>query len=166
MQSWFISSTPRRFANSGSLNDLKYGYNRSKLSWYHIDPLFTRDESRTPDNISDEEQNDPFVREVMETEIYKNRESGTGFENTLLVLNLAYYPQERGPYNFDPGISSEGLLPGPRNRWGGIMRELQTSDFETSNIEYIEFWLMDPFVKDSSHSGGDLYFNLGGYGMC
>ncbi len=161
MQSWFLSSTPRRFPFSGSLNDLKYGYNRAKLAWYHIDPLFTRNESRTPDNITEEEQNDPFVREVMETEIYKNRESGTGFENTLLVLNLAYYPQERGPYNFDPSITSEGLLPSPQKRWGGIMRELQTSDFETSNIGYIEFWLMDPFVKDSSHSGGDLYFNLG-----
>jgi cell surface protein SprA len=41
------------------------------------------------------------------------------------------------------------------------MRELQTNDFETSNIEYIEFWLMDPFVNDSLHLGGDLYFNLG-----
>ncbi len=161
VQSWFLSSTPRRFNYSGSLNDLKYGYNRSKLAWYHIDPLFTRNESRTPDNITEEEQNDPFVREVLETEIYKNRESGTGFENTLLVMNLAYYPEERGPYNFDPGLTPQGLLPNPQNRWGGIMRELQTSDFETSNIEYIEFWLMDPFVKDSAHPGGDLYFNLG-----
>ena len=161
IQSWFLSSTPRRVNFSGSLNDLRYGYNRSKLSWYSIDPLFTRNESRTPDNITEEEQNDPFVREVLETEIFKNRESGTGFENTLLVMNLAYYPQERGPYNFDPSLSPEGLLPNPKNRWGGIMREIQTSDFETSNIEYIEFWLMDPFVKDSTHSGGELYFDLG-----
>jgi cell surface protein SprA len=36
----------------------------------------------------------------------------------------------------------------------------QTSDFETSNIEYIEFWLMDPFVRFLAH-GGDLYFDLG-----
>ena len=161
MQSWFLSSTPRRFPYAGSLNDLRYGYNRSKLAWYSIDPLFTRNESRTPDNITDEEQNDPFVREVLETEIFKNRESGTGFQNTLLVMNLAYYPLERGPYNFDPSITPEGNLANPQNRWGGIMREIQTSDFETSNIEYIEFWLMDPFVKDSLHNGGDLYFNMG-----
>ncbi|MBN1789659.1 MAG: cell surface protein SprA [Bacteroidales bacterium] len=161
MQSWFLSSAPRRFSNSGTLNDLRYGFNRSKLAWYSIDPLFTRNESRTPDNITEEEQNDPFVREVLETEIFKNRESGTGFQNTLLVMNLAYYPRERGPYNFDPTITPQGFLPNPQNRWGGIMRELQTSDFETSNIEYIEFWLMDPFVKDSLHAGGDLYFNLG-----
>jgi cell surface protein SprA len=161
IQSWFLSSTPRRFPFSGSLNDLRYGYNRSKLAWYTIDPLFTRKESRTPKNITEEDQNDPFVREVLETEIYKNRESGTGFQNTLMIMNLAYFPQERGPYNFDPTLTPEATLPNPQKRWGGIMREIQTSDFETSNIEYIEFWLMDPFVKDSTHSGGDLYFNLG-----
>ncbi|MBN2481123.1 MAG: cell surface protein SprA [Bacteroidales bacterium] len=161
IQSWFLSSTPRRFEYSGSLNDLRYGYNRAKLAWYSIDPLFTRNESRTPDNITEEEQKSHFVREILETEIFKNRESGTGFDNTLLVMNLAYYPGERGPYNFDPSISFDGRLPDPGKRWGGIMREIQTNDFETSNIEYIEFWLMDPFIQDSSHQGGDLYFNLG-----
>lgn len=161
IQSWFLASTPRRIPFSGNLNDLQYGYNRAKLAWYSIDPLFTRDESRTPDNVTEEEQSDPFVREVLETEIFKNRESGTGFQNTLLVMNMAYYPQERGPYNFDPSLSPQGTLTNPQKRWGGIMRELQTSDFETSNIEYIEFWLMDPFVKDSLHPGGDLYINLG-----
>jgi cell surface protein SprA len=161
VQSWFLSSTPRKFRNSGLLNNLSYGYGRSKLAWYTIDPLFTRNESRTPKNITEEEQNDPYVREVLETEIYKNRESGTGFQNTLMIMNLSYYPEERGPYNFDTHLTSEYKLPLPRTRWGGIMREIQTSDFETSNIEYIEFWLMDPFVKDSTSSGGDLFFNLG-----
>jgi cell surface protein SprA len=160
-QSWFLSSTPRRFPGSGALNSLSYGYGRSKLAWYSIDPLFTRDESRTPSVISEEEQKDPFVREILETEIFKNRESGTGFQNTLLVMNMAFFPEERGPYNFDPSLNDNGRLPNPESRWGGIMRELQTTDFETSNIEYIEFWLMDPFVKDSLHPGGDLYFNLG-----
>ncbi len=160
VQSWFLSSSPRRFPNSGLLNDLSYGYGRSKLAWYTIDPLFTRDETRTPDVITDQEQSDPYVREVLETEIFKNRESGTGYENTLSVLNLAYFPEERGPYNFDPSLTDEGKLPNPQARWGGIMRELQTNDFETSNVGYIEFWLMDPFVKDTTE-GGDLYFNLG-----
>ncbi len=160
-QSWYLSSTPYTLTNPAWKNDLRYGYGRSKLAWYSIDPLFTRNESRTPDNITEADQKDHFAREILETEIFKNRESGTGFQNTLLVMNLAYYPQERGPYNFDPTIGADGLLPNPQDRWGGIMRELQTSDFETSNIEYIEFWLMDPFVKDSLHAGGDLYFNLG-----
>ena len=73
---------------------------------------------RTPDNITEEEQNDPFVREVLETEIFKNRESGTGFQNTLLVMNLAYYPEERGPYNFDPPLTPEDKLPNPEQPLG------------------------------------------------
>jgi cell surface protein SprA len=159
---WFLSSAPRRFPNSGALNDLRYGYNRAKLAWYSIDPLFTRDGySQTPDNIPDSIKNDQFVREILETEIYKNRQSGTGYENTLQVLNLAYYPEERGPYNFDPSINNDGTLSNPQNRWGGIQRSLQTTDFETANIGYIEFWVMDPFVKNHSASGGDLYFDLG-----
>lgn len=43
------------------------------------------------------------------------------------------------------------------------MRKLDVTDFETANIEYIEFWMMDPFImdKDGTQRGGDLYFNLG-----
>ena len=29
--------------------------------------------------------------------------------------------------------------------WGGMMRKLETNDFEAANIEFIEFWMMDPF---------------------
>jgi len=160
---WHLASTPRRMPESNMLNKLEYGYNRAKLSWYVIDPLFTRNTSQTPDNINTKEtQENPFVREVLETEIYKNRQSGTGFDNPLTVLNLAYYPQERGPYNFNYSeINNDGTLQNPEDKWGGIMREIQISDFENANVEYIEFWLMDPFVKDSLHDGGDLYFNLG-----
>jgi cell surface protein SprA len=166
--SWFLASTPQKFPESRNLNSLTYGYNRSKLAWYTIDPLFTRDESRTPDNIDDADQKDQLVREVLETELFKNRESGTGFQNTLQIMNLAYFPDERGPYNFDLNLSPQGKLVNPKQRWAGIMREIQTPDFENSNIEYIEFWIMNPFVKDtllsagdSTLAGGDLYFNLG-----
>jgi cell surface protein SprA len=161
--SWYLASTPRRIPGSTLLNDLRYGYQRAKLAWYVIDPLFTRSTSQTPDNINTKEtQNDPYVREVLETEIYKNRQSGTGFDNPLSVLNLAYYPQERGPYNYNYNeVNDNGTLKNPEDKWGGIMREIQISDFENANVEYIEFWLMDPFVKDSLNPGGDLYFDLG-----
>jgi cell surface protein SprA len=160
---WYLASTPRRIPGSTLLNNLEYGFQRAKLAWYVIDPLFTRSTSQTPDNINTKEtQSDPFVREVLETEIYKNRQSGTGFDNPLSVLNLAYFPRERGSYNYNTGeMNSDGSLRNPEDKWGGIMREIQISDFENANVEYIEFWLMDPFVKDSLHTGGDLYFNLG-----
>ncbi len=41
------------------------------------------------------------------------------------------------------------------------MRSINTSDFEAANVQYIEMWLMDPFVYDSQHAGGDVYFDLG-----
>ena len=29
------------------------------------------------------------------------------------------------------------------------------------NIEFIEFWMLDPFLDNPNHQGGDLYINLG-----
>ena len=109
-------------------------------------------------------QSNHLTRSVREQEIFPNRASLAGQSSYLPVLNVSFYPQERGPYNLDvAGLSLDGSLKNPINRWGGMMRKLETSDFETANIEYIEFWLMDPFVNDSlgASTGGDLYFNLG-----
>lgn len=159
---WNLASVPRRFPGSALLNNLAYGYDRALISWYYIDQLFIEKSYLTPKNINTKEvQSDPYTREVLETEIYKNRESGTGMKNPLSVLNLAYYPDERGPYNFTLSLTPEGKLLNPASKWGGIMRSIQVTDFENANVEYIEFWLMDPFIKDSTHQGGDLYFNLG-----
>ncbi|MEC8758922.1 MAG: cell surface protein SprA, partial [Bacteroidota bacterium] len=53
-------------------------------------------------------------------------------------------------------------LQAPEERWGGIQRALLTTDFELSNVEYIQFWVMDPFNEDSQNdTGGELYLNLG-----
>ena len=38
---------------------------------------------------------------------------------------------------------------------------MDNTDFEASNYEYIEFWMMDPFIENPNHRGGKLYFNLG-----
>ncbi len=151
-------------------NNLYSGFNRAKIAWYVIDPLFLRNGSSTPDHIKQNPdlQSSHFVREIYENEIFPNRESPSGIPTNISVLNLAYYPDEKGPYNFDTdpgpysrGMNSDGKLNDPETRWGGIMREVLTSDFETANIQYIEFWLMDPFVENPTHEGGDLYFNLG-----
>ncbi len=132
--------------------------------------MFLRNGSSTPANIKQhpESQSSHFVREIYENEIFPNRESTSGIPTTLSVLNVAFYPDEKGPYNFDAdpgpysrGMTSAGKLSDPNTRWGGIMREVLTSDFETANIQYIEFWRMDPFVENPAHEGGDLFFNLG-----
>src|SRR3546814_17833332 len=41
------------------------------------------------------------------------------------------------------------------------MRRIETSDFESLNVEFVEFWVLDPFINDPAAEGGDLYFNLG-----
>lgn len=175
-QSWMLASTPQLQNNlfpEGSLNNaLEYGYNRARLAWYIIDPLFLRNNSLTPDHIKNDRnlQSNHFVREVFENELFPDKETVVGEPTNIGVLDLAYYPEERGPYNYDAkpsgysaGVNPDGTLKNPESRWGGIMREISTSDFETSNIQFIEFWLMDPFVNDTlnQHEGGDLYFNLG-----
>ena len=137
------------------------------MSWYSIDnSVFNRNNSTTPEHIRRDKdlQSNHLTREVLEQEIFPNREGIAGQSSYLSVLNLSYYPLERGPYNLDvDGMNPDGTLSNPEKRWGGMMRKIETSDFETSNIEYIEFWMMDPFVndKDGVAKGGDLYFNLG-----
>ena len=169
--SWILSSVPSMFAESQDKTTLRSGYNRSLLAWYTIDPLFTRrSSSLTPGHIkSDLEQlSNPYVREVYVKELYplRDQSSYSGATSTLPILNLAYYPDERGPYNFNPDLTATGLLNNSTAHWGGMMRKLDTNDFETANIEYIEFWMMDPFIlssqqADAAEYGGDFYINLG-----
>lgn len=162
---WSLASTPQgRFPEGRLSNNVNYGKNRALLAWYSIDPIFTRSTSTTPSYIrkDSEQQSNHFVREISEQEIYPNREPISGQTNTLTVLNMAYYPAERGPYNLDAdNIESNGRLSHPEDRWGGIMRRLDVTDFENANIDYIQFWLMDPFVYNPSAKGGDLYIDLG-----
>ena len=169
--SWVLSSVPSMFPEQSDKTTLRSGYNRALMAWYTIDPLFTRrSSSLTPSHIkSDLDQlSNYYVREVYTRELFPNRNDNTysGATSTLSILNLAYYPEERGPYNFNPNLNYDGTLQNPEQHWGGMMRKLDTSDFETANIEYIEFWLLDPFIysneqPDANQYGGDLYINLG-----
>ena len=150
---------------STSLGDLGYGLNRAQFAWYSIDQVLNNPTSDTPRHLrNDNDQlSNHFVRLVREQEIYQNREAYYGQSTLLTTLSLAYYPQERGPYNLDvSGMNADGTLDDPSSRWGGIMRKLDNTDFVNSNVEYIEFWLMDPFVYDDMNtSSGKLVFNLG-----
>lgn len=164
---WYLASTPKKptmFPEATQTNNVDYGKNRALISWFTIDPLFTTNTSTTPSHIrNDKEQlSNHFVRSVEEQEIFPNREPIQGQSNTLSVLNLSYYPTQRGPYNLDAdNINPDGSLKNPEKRWAGIMRKMEVADFESANIEYVEFWMLDPFVYDKNAKGGDLYLNLG-----
>ena len=110
------------------------------------------------------QQSNPYIREVTSREIFPGRELTYGESSTIQTLNLSFYPTERGPYNVDAtNIDDQGRLLQPEKRWGGIMRKMDNTNFEQSNIEYIQFWMMSPFLdpENPNNEGGDLYFNLG-----
>jgi cell surface protein SprA len=162
---WQISGTPQFFPESQLINNLAYGYNRAKLAFYNIDPTFyTTGSSDLPSSLKNNkaELSNHYVREVIEQEVFPFKEISTGQSIRLPTLDLAYYPSIRGPYNYTTtGFTSTGLLNNPRSRWGGISRRIDVNDFEANNIEYIELWVMDPFIYKPASAGGDLYFNIG-----
>ena len=165
--SWHLASTPSTFDDAKHSNDLKYGFHRSKLAWYTISTDFTRNTSATPGYVRadrDRYVKNHFVREIKISEIYPERDIIVGTSEYLTTLNLSYYPAIRGPYNYQANsseINADGTFKNPRKQWGGMMRSLSETDFEAANYEYIEFWLMDPFVYNETGKGGDLYINLG-----
>jgi len=166
---WSLASTPQG-ANplwpEGSKTDTMYGFNRAKLAWYTIDPMFMRQTANlTPGYYTKAQQSDNYLREILETEIFPKKESQTGQPVPLQTLDLAFYPAERGPYNYDaggvPGISSgtdplTGNLNNAASRWNGIMRRIETNDFEAANVQFVQIWMMDPFNNDL----GSQYNNL------
>ncbi len=170
---WSLASTPQgneQFPEGNLINDLAYGYNRARLAWYIIDPIMQR--NTAPSYLKDEKKlDDHRVREVFQAEIFPDKQTIVGQPTNIPTLDLAFYPEERGPYNFDAnpsiyssGVARDGKLAKPESRWGGIMRKIETSDFEATNVEYIEFWMMDPFAEDSvgnENPGGNLVFHLG-----
>ena len=172
---WKLASVPwdnspeALFPEADRTNDITYGKNRALLAWYYVDGLFTRrNSSQAPQHIrNDKEQlSNHYVRAVYVDELFPDRDQGYNETSTIQALNLAYYPNERGPYNLDADlVNSDGTLQNPEQRWGGIMRKIDQSDFETANIEYIEFWMLDPYIYEEREGeiikGGDLYFNLG-----
>ncbi|MBN2669688.1 MAG: cell surface protein SprA [Bacteroidales bacterium] len=165
MSAWSLASIPRDAENFPYAleTDLKSGYNRAKLAWYVIDPILVREQSGTPSHLKgSDEQKKVYVKEVYENDLWPNKQSENGIPTTIPILNVAFYPKEKGPYNYDPNVDNNGYLNQPQNRWAGIQRELSTTDFEESNIEYIEFWMMDPFFYDNGQGrSGDIIFNLG-----
>lgn len=175
--SWYLASIPQGqpnlFPESAVTDSLISGYNRARLSWYSIDPIFFYVKEQTmPSHIKADVamRSNHYMREVLVKEIYPGKQIAAGSVTRLTTLDLSYFPSERGPFNYDTnpfstisaGTNHDGTLARPETRWGGMMRQVQTTNFESANIEYIEFWMLDPFIYDQgTHKGGDLYFNLG-----
>jgi cell surface protein SprA len=171
---WTMASTPfgakdrfgtSLFPEAAYRDSLLYGFNRAKLAWYNIEPVLQEKNSQNnPLGRNFEELSDPRVRFVNRVEVFPQSTPDLG-QNQLITFDLAFYPTERGPYNYDARSNSidplTGRLRNPKQRWGGLMRAIDQIDFETNNIEFIEMWVQDPFIKQPNSTGGQLYFNLG-----
>ncbi|MCO4821550.1 MAG: cell surface protein SprA [Flavobacteriaceae bacterium] len=162
-QSWFLSSRPKNLGRTypqGGEDDngIQNGFDRAELNWYTIDPIFYS--TRRPSGITDDDISDVYTRRVFIDEIFPQVDIVQGQTTLINTLDLNFYPEERGPYNMDPN-ETDGIMDNPQNTWGGITRQITSTDFEQANVEYIEFWLLDPFLNDPSNTGGKLTLNLG-----
>jgi len=171
--SWALASTPHGatdkngillFPEADSTNSLVYGMNRAALSWYQIEPTL-----QDPKNINNPLKgnkillSDPRVRAVSQIEIFPQSTPDLG-QSQLITFDLSYYPSDRGPYNYDASrldLNANGKFLNPQKKWGGLMRSLDQTDFETANIQYIECWIQDPFIKNPTSTGGQFYIDLG-----
>lgn len=157
---WFLSSVPKAFENGGSdSNRLAYNFLRARMAWYSIDPIFYG--NQRPLGLSDDDVSDYRTRRVFVDELFPNIDLQQGQQQVVNTLDLAYYPDERGPYNYNPVAAGSNILPNPRENWAGIMRQFSSTDFEQTNVEYVQFWMMDPFPYEPTNNGGTISINLG-----
>jgi len=155
---WKLASTPKSddnyYADGGlNINDLSINYRRAKMAWYIIDNVFYRNTGGSrPPNITEDDLRNHYGRAVIPQEIFKNRDQEVVNTNEP-IFDLAYYPWERGQYNYNPDLNTDGYLPDTRRNWGAITRSITGDvDFDKTNIEYIEFWMMDPFINVTNNN--------------
>lgn len=170
--SWSMASTPSGATDENgnelfpeSKNpDLSNGYNRALLAWYMLDPSLVDGYAGTPSNIKADTAQQDYWRLVQQQEIFSQKDIPS-IQSTMSTFDLGYYPYDRGSYNYSiSGVNNNGTLQNPQMRWGGIQRAIDnnSSDFEASNVEYVSFWLLDPYIYNKTpQAGGYLYLNLG-----
>lgn len=170
---WVLSATPvgALFPEGDDNDSFTFGANRAKLAWYSIDPLFFGNSSDVPNHIAQDLKmlQNPSFRQFTYKELFPNRDLSLGESTVIRTFDLAFFPSEKGPYNFDTkgfpgisqGVSATGELKKPESRWGGVSTQIFNPNFEVSNVEYIEFWMMDPFFENPDHQGGQMYLHLG-----
>ncbi|MFK7079514.1 cell surface protein SprA [Flavobacterium oreochromis] len=161
-QSWSLASIPDEFQDKTSASDLSYGFNRAKLSWYSIDPIFYT--NQRPSGITDNDVAKYNTRRIYMDELYPQTSIAIGDSRVVNTLDLTYYPKERGPYNFNPAALNNEM-PNPTKSFAGIMRPITTTNFEQANVEYVQFWLLDPYYENingvSPANTGKISIHLG-----
>lgn len=178
--SWFLSTVPRfpesprpgtaPYEFNSNSTSLDYGYKRAKLSWYTIDPTLYVE---SPDGVDSDNISLNKTRRIFNGELFPTVDVPVGQTQVINTFDLSYYPQERGPYNYNPAAAATDQLPNPDQNFGGITRAINSTNFEQGNVEYIQFWILDPYqntnpnpngapiYETSQTNTGRIYFNLG-----
>ncbi len=170
---WSLASVPLNspdplnpFDFNGESDALDYGHKRAKLSWYSVDPVFYT--SQRPGGLTDQDLALNKTRRIYIEELFPEVDVADGQQTVINTLDMTYYPTERGPYNFNPTANGSDQLPNPEDNFGGMMRSVSSTNFEQSNVEYIQFWMMDPYWNPEGNidsetptNTGKLFFNLG-----
>ncbi len=171
-QSWTLASVPLEgnfdgepTANEPPVDVLNIGFKRAKMAWYAIDPLFY---TQRPAGVSDDDLSFNKTRRIFSRELYPVTDIAQGQSTIINTLDFTYFPKDRGPYNFNPTLATTNIFSDADalNNWAGIMRPINSTNFEQSNVEYIQFWMMDPYygnpgdVADPTNTG-KIVFNLG-----
>ena len=176
---WRLGATPQQFPQ-GLVNPLESGYNRAQISVYTVDPtLFTASGGLgATSNIDvDDATAHVYERPFLPQDLFPGR-SARPVQLPENILDVAYFPSERGMYNYNPNLTTSGQLSNPQGNFGSVTRAIASDiDFDNANIQNITFWLMDPFVPNEAGKirygptqvfdntgrtqGGKLVFNLG-----
>ncbi len=151
---WTLASTPVEFLDEGE-QDLETGFERAKLAWYTIDPIFFT--NQRPAGITDNDISTNATRRIFVDEVFPQTDIAQGQTTVQNTLDIAYYPTQKGPYNANPNFEGES----PQEKWGGLMRSLSSTNFEQANVEFIQFWVLDPYVDGDATGPGELVINLG-----
>ncbi|MDG1571010.1 cell surface protein SprA [Robiginitalea sp. M366] len=151
---WTLASTPLEFLDEGE-DDLQTGYERAKMAWYTIDPIFYT--NQRPSGVTDNDISLNATRRIFIDEVFPRIDIAQGQTTVQNTLDMVYYPNQKGPYNANPNFDAEPVT----DRWAGIMRPLTSTNFEQSNVEFIQFWVLDPYVDGQATGPGELVINLG-----
>ena len=153
---WRLASAPRGLEGTADPS-LSHNDYRAQLGWYIIDQSFynTNGGVTRPPNLTAEDVANNYVRSIPPQEIAKNQDLQQANFN-VTTFDLAYFPKNRGPYNYNTSLNPDGTLKTEtRRNWAGITTNFTNpTDFDMANVEYVEFWMMNPFQSGPNNAVG------------
>jgi cell surface protein SprA len=175
---WRLGSSPGNVLDKTTdlnINPYAYNYKRAILSVYSIDPSSYGNVGfggglSVPEELTNEASQNIYTRGFRIQDIYPGRSVSNAFQLPSAILDMAYFPEEPGMYNYNADLTSDGLLKNPKENFGSVMRGITfDADFDNSNVEYLETWILDPFaaeVRDGrknlkNSTGGKILIQLG-----